>query len=112
MVWSISSWSQFHSGQTQGACAIWPDLLPANYQEIQKLFQTVKDKAITGKRGYKRRVSVKKFLFVYRLTLSPRTLLCYCISSNAFLRTSFRERFELIQNFKGLATGCDVGYCV
>ena len=25
-----------HSGQTERACAIWPDLLPANYREIKK----------------------------------------------------------------------------
>ena len=36
------------------------------------------------------------------LTLSPRTLLCHCISSKAFLRTSLRKRFELKQkDFQG-----------
>ena len=46
------------------------------------------------------------------LTLSPHTLYCHCISSEAFLWTSFRKLFELIQIFKALTTGCDVGFCV
>ena len=46
------------------------------------------------------------------LTLSPRTLFCHRISSKAFLLTSLRKRFELIQIFKALTTGCNVGFCV
>ena len=40
------------------------------------------------------------------LILSPHTLFCHCISTIAFLRTSLRKRFELIQIFKALALGC------
>ena len=46
------------------------------------------------------------------LTLSLRTSFCYSISSKAFLRTLLRKRFELIQIFKALATGCDVAIYV
>ena len=42
------------------------------------------------------------------LTLWPRTLLCRCISSNAFSQTSLRKCFELIQIFKELETGYDI----
>ena len=46
------------------------------------------------------------------LILSPRTLIFHCISSNyVFLRTWLCKRAELIQIFKALATGCEVGFC-
>ena len=44
------------------------------------------------------------------LTLSPRTLFCHCISSKAFLRTSLRKRFEVIQIFKAQTAGREVGF--
>ena len=76
----------------------------------------------------------QRLLAVYiclSLSLSPRTLFCYCTSSNAFLRTMFcdcksdfhlpvkyvhgilrksLQRFELVHIFKALATECDVSF--
>ena len=43
------------------------------------------------------------------LTLSNIAPFCFV---TVFSRTSFCKHFELIQIFKALATGCDVGFCV
>ena len=42
------------------------------------------------------------------MTLSPCTLFYHCISSKAFLWTSLRKCFELVQIFKALTTRCDL----
>ena len=51
-----------------------------------------------------------KFPICLPLTLSPHMLFCHCISCNAFLRTSLRKCFELIQFFKTLPIGCHVRF--
>ena len=53
-----------------------------------------------------------KVLICLPLTLSPRTLFCHCISSNAFLRTSLCKRFELMGISKTLESACDVSFCI
>ena len=82
--------------------------LPRN---LKICFKTAEDKAFPGKRSFNIEYVWKSS---YLLTLSPRTLLCHCVSSDAFLRTSLRKCFELIhvQNLTALAFGCDVGFCV
>ena len=83
--------------------------LPGNSKHF---FKKSKDKAVPGKRSFKLWVSVEKFLFVY-LSLY-RLILCFVTVFLAKLsyELRFRIRFELIQIFKALTTGCDVGFCV
>ena len=86
--------------------------LPGNSKH---LFKTSKDKAVPGKRGFKRWVSVEKFLFVY-LWLN-RLVLCFVTVFPAKLSYELRSvnalnMFELIQIFKAVTAGCDVGFCV
>ena len=70
----------------------------------QNTFKKSKDKAVPGKRSF-------EYLWKSSCLLLPSTLFCHCISSKAFLRlTSLGKRFELIQIFKALTTGCDVGF--
>ena len=37
-IWNFTLYRGIHSGQTQRACAIWADLMAANYREIQNTF--------------------------------------------------------------------------
>ena len=86
--------------------------LPGNSKH---LFKTSKDKAVPGKRSFKRWVSVEKFLFVYLWLY--RLVLCFVTVFPAKLSYELRSvndlnMFELIQIFKALTAGCDVGFCV
>ena len=71
-----------------------------------------KDKAVPGKRRFKRWISVEKFLFVY---LWPyRLVLCFVTVFPAKLSYKLRSVNALnwYRFFKALTTGCDVGFCV
>ena len=82
--------------------------MAANYREIQNTFRkSQKIKQFLEREALN--ISIcGKVPVCLPLTLSPRTLFCHCVSSKAFLRTSLRKRFELIQIFKAQTTGCDV----
>ena len=111
IVW-VAAWT-IYSGQTQCAYVILPDLLPENYREItkktvsksQKIKPFWKEKLLTFRIWGNSKVPIGLLL-----TLSPRTLFCHCISSNDFSPTSLQKRSELIQIFKAIATGCEVGF--
>ena len=77
-------------------------------ENSKHFFEKSNDKGVSGKRSFKRPIAVEKFLFFLSLTLSPRTLFCLGVSSKAFLQTSLRKRFELIQTCETLTTRCDV----
>ena len=93
-----------HNGQMQHVCTIWPDLMAANYLEIQNtFFKKQKYKAVSWKRSFKCRVSVERFWFVYLWLY--RLVLCFVtISSKAFIRTSLRmwRRFLRLTAMKSL----------
>ena len=86
--------------------------LPRNSRHFYKKSE---DKAVPGKRSFKRWVSLKKFLFVYLWLY--RLVLCFVTVFLAKLSNELRSvdalnMFELIQIFKALTAGCDVGFCV
>ena len=82
--------------------------LPEN---LKNCIKKSKDKAVPGKGSFKCCGICGKVPVCLPLTLLPRVMFCHCISSNIFLRTSPCKRFELIQIFKALKTGCVVGFC-
>ena len=86
--------------------------MAANYREIQNTFSKSQKISSSWKEKLQTLSIGGKVPVRLPLALSPRTLFCHCISSQAFLQTSLRKRFELIQIFKAQTTGFDVGFCV
>ena len=92
------------------ARAQWVDIMAANYREIQNTFsksqkikQFLERKALNVEHLWENSC-LFTILWLYRLVL--------CFVTVFLAKLSYELRFELIQIFKALTTGCDVGFCV
>ena len=73
--------------------------------KFKNSFKKSEDKAVTGKRSFKRWVSVESSYLFNSDLIALHFVLPQCISSTC-------KCFEMRQIFKTLAPGCDVGFCV